>query len=236
MSSTPSRSMKPKVGQAGLSMRTSEGQARIGYYGGCDNTTTGAVSCAGQDIHVFSSEDSQWSDINSCPSARLGAVLAPNYNPLFTGQAFGDQAFLLLGLSPNTNTTDTNGLDNKGEIDVLSIAQGVWSRVLPSCDPSSTPPCPVPREGAAIVSSSRSMAGPASSTASDIIIFGGKDKDGNVLNDAWLLRAVTAQVTYSNQTDWGGLYGNGQLGSGVNANGQGVTIQVCTVPTSRCRV
>jgi hypothetical protein len=70
------------------------------------------------------------------------------------------------------------------------------------------------------------MVGSPSSTSSDIIIFGGKDKDGNVLNDAWLLRAITAQVTYSNQTDWGALYGNGGLASGVNANGQGVTIEV----------
>lgn len=212
-----------RMSQAGLAMRTNEGQAKLGLFGGCTNTDA-KVSCAQQDAYVIVTSDGtsmSWNDIAACPSARLGAVLTPNYNPLFS-----DMAFLLLGLSPDNNSTDTNGLDNRGEIDVLSISQGVWTRVLPSCDPSSNPPCPVPREGAAVVSSANTMAGTASASASDIIIFGGKDKDGNVLDDAWVLRATTAQVTYSNQTNWGAQYGSGTLGSGANTHGQGVTDEV----------
>ena len=66
----------------------------------------------------------------------------------------------------------------------------------------------------------------AASAASDIIIFGGRDKDGNVLNDIWVLRATTAEITYTNQTNWSALYGNGTVGSGPNTNGQGVTVEV----------
>jgi hypothetical protein len=222
---------KPRISQAGLMMRTAEGQAKLGLYGGCISTTESSVSCAQQDSHVImTTSGGQWNDIEACPSARIGAVFVPNLNHLFS-----DMAFLLFGLSPSTNNTDIYELGTRGEIDVLSISQGTWSRVLPSCDPTSTPPCPVPREGAAVVSSANTMAGSsASSDASDIIIFGGKDKDGNVLSDVWILRATTSQITYTNQTNWSGLYGNGVLEGGVNANGQGVTVEVRS--ESNCKV
>jgi hypothetical protein len=223
LASVSSGNATPRISQGGLMMRTSEGEAKLGIYGGCISTADPSVSCAQQDAHVMSTASGgQWNDIEACPSARIGAVFVPNLNHLFS-----DMGFLLFGLSPSTNETDIYDLGTRGEIDVLSVSQGTWSRVLPSCDPTSTPPCPVPREGAAVVSSANTMAGSsASSDASDIIIFGGKDQDGNVLNDVWILRATTAQVTYTNQTDWSALYGNGTLGSGANANGQGVTVEV----------
>jgi hypothetical protein len=62
--------------------------------------------------------------------------------------------------------------------------------------------------------------------ASDTIVFGGRDKDGNYLNDVWLLRATNATITTSNQTDWGPAYGDGVLQSGKFQNGRGVTVQV----------
>lgn len=221
--SVSSGNAKPRVGQAGLVMRTLEGEAKLGMYGGCISTGQSSVSCAQQDAHIVSTASGgQWNDITACPSARIGAVFVPNLNHLFS-----DMGFLLFGLSPATNSTDVYELGTRGEIDVLSLSQGTWSRVLPSCDPSSTPPCPVPREGAAVVSSANTMAGSsAASAASDIIIFGGKDKDGNVLSDAWILRATTAQITYTNQTNWSAQYGNGVLQSGAEANGRGVTVEV----------
>lgn len=193
------------------------------------STTNATVSCAQQDAHIIANTaGGQWNDIAACPSARIGAAFVPNLNHLFN-----DMAFLLFGLSPNTNQGDVSELGSRGEIDVLSISQGIWSRVLPSCDPQSDPPCPIPREGAVVVSSANTVAGSngstAASAASDIVIFGGRDKDGNVLNDAWILRATTAQITYTNQTNWDALYGNGVLGSGVGTNGRGVTVEVCLI-------
>ncbi|KAG8778417.1 hypothetical protein FRC15_010823, partial [Serendipita sp. 397] len=188
--------LNPRLAQAGMVMRTTEGSAKLGLYGGCegDSAPHATVSCAQQDTHVLSTSDSNpvWSSISKCPSARIGAVLVPTLNHLF-----GDMAFLVLGISPNSNTTDAARLNKRGEVDVLSLSQGTWIRVLPSCDPLSDPPCPVPREGAAVVSSSTSMVGSlgGGGVASDMIVFGGKDANGNVLNDVWILRATTAQIT-----------------------------------------
>lgn len=60
------------------------------------------------------------------------------------------------------------------------------------------------------------------SDASDTIVFGGKDASGNYLNEVWLLRAYNGVVTGSNQP-WSG-FGSGNLQSGVNADGEGVTV------------
>jgi hypothetical protein len=58
---------------------------------------------------------------------------------------------------------------------------------------------------------------------SDTIIFGGQDSSGNYLSDMWVLRAYGASVTQSGQ-QWSG-FGNGNLQTGVNANGAGVSVQ-----------
>ena len=182
------------------------------------------MTCAGGDAHavIASTEGNSWSTIAQCPSARYGAVLAQNHNNMFS-----QQVFMLFGLS-DPNQYDDGNLSTHGEIGVLNVDQGVWSRVLPSCDPGNgtgTPECPIPREGAAVISSRTNLIS-GGLDASDIIVFGGRDKDGNYLNDVWLLRATNATITSSNQTDWGPEYGNGVLQTGKFQNGQGVTIQV----------
>jgi hypothetical protein len=53
-------------------------------------------------------------------------------------------------------------------------------------------------------------------------VFGGQDASGNYLNEVWLLRAYNGVISHSDQ-HWSG-YGNGNLQTGVNANGQGVTV------------
>ncbi|PVG03601.1 hypothetical protein CPB86DRAFT_804086 [Serendipita vermifera] len=217
--------LTPRHSLAGLMRRMNEGQAKLGLYGGCTSASENGVSCAEQDAYVISTTSPTWNSIPKCPSARIGGSLVPTYNSLFD-----DMAFLVLGLAPAGNTTDDYALNQRGEIDVLNLSSGTWSRVLPSCDPSSNPPCPIPREGAAVVSSANSMAasaGGALSASSDILIFGGKDAQGNVLNDLWILRATTALITHTNQTDWG-PQATEALGSGVNTNGQGVTVEFLT--------
>ena len=67
------------------------------------------------------------------------------------------------------------------------------------------------------------LVGSSRALYSDTIIFGGQDGSGNYLSDMWILRAYGASVSQSGQ-QWSG-YGNGQLQSGVNANGAGVTVQ-----------
>jgi len=54
-------------------------------------------------------------------------------------------------------------------------------------------------------------------------IFGGQDANGNFLSDVWLLRAYTGVITPSNLT-WTG-FGDGNLKTGVEADGSGVLVQ-----------
>ena len=82
---------------------------------------------------------------------------------------------------------------------------------------------PSPREGAVAFSSAHALVGADPSVGSDILIFGGQDKDGNYLNELWLLRGYSASLTESNAT-WSG-FGDGLLGGGEDASGTGVTIQ-----------
>jgi hypothetical protein len=54
-------------------------------------------------------------------------------------------------------------------------------------------------------------------------VFGGQDSEGNIVSEVWLLRAYAGAVTSPNVT-WSG-YGNGQLQTGISANGSGVRVQ-----------
>lgn len=111
---------------------------------------------------------------------------------------------------------------------MFTLTPGAWARVLPSGDPGSNgrPKYPVPRQGAAALSWSQPLVGDTSIAASDTIIFGGRDAAGNYLSDVWLLRAYNATLTRTNQT-WSG-YGSGSLGTGIRANGAGVTVEYMT--------
>ena len=109
--------------------------------------------------------------------------------------------------------------------DVLDINGGSWARVLPSGDPGSTGAVtyPQPRSGAASISFPSGLVGSSRGLYSDTIIFGGKDGSGQYLSDMWVLRAYGASVTQSGQ-QWSG-FGGGNLQTGVNANGAGVSVQ-----------
>ena len=52
-------------------------------------------------------------------------------------------------------------------------------------------------------------------------MFGGQDASGKYLSEIWFLRAYNGVITSSGES-WGG-FGNGQLQSGPNASGAGVT-------------
>ena len=111
---------------------------------------------------------------------------------------------------------------------MLDINGGSWARILPSGDPGSTGNVtfPEPRSGAASISFPIGLVGSSRGSYSDTIIFGGQDSSGNYLSDMWVLRAYGASVTQSGQ-QWGG-FGNGNLQTGVNANGAGVSVQYIT--------
>lgn len=111
---------------------------------------------------------------------------------------------------------------------MLDINGGSWARILPSGDPGSTGNVtyPRPRSGAASISYPIGLVGSSRLSYSDTIIFGGQDSSGNYLSDMWVLRAYGASVTKSGQ-QWSG-FGSGNLQTGVNANGAGVSVQYIT--------
>jgi hypothetical protein len=111
---------------------------------------------------------------------------------------------------------------------ILDINAGTWSRILPSGDPgtSGNVAFPSPREGAAVLSFPTNLVGNTKTTASDTIVFGGRDATSKYLSEVWLLRAYNGAVTSSNQK-WSG-FGDGKLQTGVNANGAGVVMQYMT--------
>lgn len=86
----------------------------------------------------------------------------------------------------------------------------------------------MPREGAVSVSYPQALVGFQGSRTkvSDTIIFGGRDASGNYLSDVWLLRAYNGAISQSNQK-WSG-FGSGNLQSGINADGEGVTVTYIT--------
>lgn len=102
---------------------------------------------------------------------------------------------------------------------------GQWARILPAGDPAGGQVSyPSPRQGAVAVGYPRALVGPESSrdSASDTIVFGGRDASGNYLSDIWLLRSYNGVITQSNQ-HWSG-YKSGNLQTGITADGEGVTV------------
>ena len=109
---------------------------------------------------------------------------------------------------------------------VLDVGAGTWARVLPAGDPKSgSPTFPTPREGAAALSIPSALVGDVVS-ASDTIVFGGRDANGSYLNDIWILRAYNGTISQSGD-HWAG-FGNGQLETGISASGSGVLVQYQT--------
>lgn len=109
----------------------------------------------------------------------------------------------------------------------MNVETGDWSRILPAGDPgtSGTPTFPTPREGAVAYSFSEALVGSNRQGAADTIVFGGQDENGTYLNEVWILRAYNGVITASNSS-WGAP--SGQLQTGINANGAGVSNQYLT--------
>ncbi|TDL29386.1 hypothetical protein BD410DRAFT_779784 [Rickenella mellea] len=198
---------------------------KIVAVGGCTNSAIHDNSCAQQDSYVMDITSTNSISPPGCPAARVGPALVPNYNTLST--SFKSQAFMILGTFNSTLWNDGNGL-TKGEVDVLDTDTGVWTRLLPSGDPGSgsTPKFPTPREGASALSYPLALVGNARTTSADTIVFGGKDANGNYLQDVWILRAYLGSVSKTNES-WSG-FGDGNLQSGTNASGTGVRVQYVT--------
>ncbi|KAF5363772.1 hypothetical protein D9756_000638 [Leucocoprinus leucothites] len=188
---------------------------------GCGMTQPN-TSCAQQDSFVLNIERSSGISPGACPAPRLRPAVVANLNPF--SSSFASQVFMLVGTFNDTQWSDNGGL-SKGEIDILDINTGTWTRALPSGDPgtSGIQAFPSPREGAAVLSYQTGLVGSARNSSADTILFGGRDGSGRYLSEVWLLRAYKGSITPSN-LHWEG-FGNGHLSTGVGADGSGVTVQ-----------
>ena len=210
-------------------------------FSGCIGTPNPNPSCAQQYSYVTDAGTDLSVSPAVCAVPRIGAAVVANRNTF--SSSFDSQVFVLLGLFNSSLWDDGGGLQ-KGEVvsrnnfsfpsshihttvakDVLDINGGAWARILPAGDPGLTGNVafPQPRSGAASISWSTGLVGSSRGSYSDSIIFGGQDDSGTYLSDIWVLRAYDASVTQSGQ-QWSG-FGNGNLQTGVNANGAGVSVQ-----------
>lgn len=199
---------------------------------GCNTTADSSNTCAQSTSYIVNAGPSP-SEITPppCPAARYGGALV--FNPSAASSSFASQVFLILGTFDSAYWDDQGGL-RRGEISILDTETGAWSRVLPAGDPgtSGVPTFPTPREGAVAYSFSEALVGSNRSGAADTIVFGGQDENGTYLDEVWILRAYNGVVTASNSS-WGGP--SGQLETGVDANGAGVTIQYMTQCASQLK-
>jgi hypothetical protein len=150
--------------------------------GGCSVSPTANASCAEQDAYVINPQTNSRIAPGPCPAPRTNGILTPNLNEFSSN--FASQAFLLLGTFDRTLWYDDGGL-LRGEVAVLDVNTGSWSRVLPSGDPGTTgrQSFPSPREGASVFSSPTGLVGLSRSGVSDAIIFGGRDASGTYLSE-----------------------------------------------------
>ncbi|KAJ7591083.1 hypothetical protein C8J56DRAFT_1003660 [Mycena floridula] len=192
--------------------------------GGC-STLSNNDSCATGDSYIINTQTRTANTPGSCPAPRKGASLIPNLNT--NSASFATQVFLLLGTFDQSEWSDDGALE-KGEVDILDVDTGTWSRILPSGDPGTSGHAtyPVPREGAAVISSPGPLVGSSRESLSDTMIFGGRDSSGKYLDDIWVLRSYGGVITPSNQ-HWTG-FGNGVLQTGIGATGAGVTSSYIT--------
>ncbi|KAI0307109.1 hypothetical protein B0F90DRAFT_1622168 [Multifurca ochricompacta] len=191
-------------------------------FGGCIATPNPNPSCAQPYSYVTDASTGLSVSPAICAVPRIGAAVVANKN-MFSS-SFNSQVFVLLGLFNSSLWNDGGGLQ-KGEVGVLDINGGSWARILPAGDPGKTGKVsfPQPRSGAASISFPSGLVGSSRALYSDTMIFGGQDGSGNYLSDMWILRAYGASVSQSGQ-QWTG-FGNGQLQTGVDANGAGVSVQ-----------
>ncbi|KZV76045.1 hypothetical protein PENSPDRAFT_727607 [Peniophora sp. CONT] len=192
---------------------------KIITYGGCESSASPDASCATQDAYILDTSTGGSISPAGCAAPRLNPAIVANMNGASSN--FNTQVLVMLGTFNSTLWDDGNGLEKNGE-DILDVGGGTWTRVLPSGDPSSSPNYPTPRQGAAALSFNGGLVGSSRSSYSDVIVFGGQDASGHYLSDVWILRTYSGSISSSGQ-HWSG-FGNGDLQSGVSANGQGVVV------------
>ncbi|KAG6880048.1 hypothetical protein C0992_007365 [Termitomyces sp. T32_za158] len=190
--------------------------------GGCSSPSEKDTCAEEQDSYVIDTQRLMVTSLSVCPAPRTGPVLVRNSNG-FTS-TFTSQVYLLLGTLNETRWNDDGGLGN-GEVAVVDIQTGTWSRILPSGDPGSSGQVtfPSPRKGSAAFSYPQALVGSSRNISSDTLVFGGQDSSGNLLSEMWLLRAYNGLVSPS-QNSWSG-FGDGHLQTGIDANGAGVSVK-----------
>lgn len=214
------------LGNAGYSINQASTvvQSSLISVSGCNTTDHSNESCAEGNSYIMNVGSNSETSPPACPAPRYGGALVPNMSP--ASPSYSTQLFLMLGTFNSTMWDDQGGLKH-GEVAVLDIGTGDWSRVLPAGDPGEdgVQTFPTPREGAVALSYSQALFGSDKSVASDTIVFGGQDESGEYLREVWILRAYNGSISSSNGS-WGAP--TGALSTGIDANGANVTIQYMT--------
>ncbi|RUS14006.1 hypothetical protein BC937DRAFT_94478 [Endogone sp. FLAS-F59071] len=178
---------------------------RLVIYGGQNANNSYLSDGYALDITGSGTLQANWKPLSLCPSPRRDATLAAH--PLASMAQFANQVILFGGVNaPGYRNAQA------GEVAVVDIEGGGWQIVVPAPD-SASPGFPPLRAGAVMVSLPNFAVGSSSTTAADILLFGGQELTSNssvgtdsvtMLGDLWILRvwsdAIPAGTALSNTT------------------------------------
>ncbi|RUS20229.1 hypothetical protein BC938DRAFT_475596 [Jimgerdemannia flammicorona] len=183
---------------------------RLVIYGGQNGTNTADHYLRDGYALTISTTGTQsaWKPLGVCPSPRRGAAMA--MHPLTSIPQFANQAVLFGGVGG-----PFYGNGRTGEVALVDIETGDWQSVIPAPD-SASPGYPPPRAGAGMVTLPKVAIGSSTTTAADILVFGGQqlvanadngtipttgtETLGDMLADFWILRIWTDIMPTSNTT------------------------------------
>ncbi|KAH9814719.1 hypothetical protein DFH28DRAFT_928824 [Melampsora americana] len=162
-------------------------------------------------VTLNSSTTSSWQSFNYCPAPRIGGTMVPNRN---TFDSSYSQQVIMIGGRPDLENWNDQGGSGLGEVDVLDVSSGTWSRVIPAQKDGEKFR---QKEGVIALALGHSIGATSSSNgATDILVYGGIDvATGEASSELWVLR----------------LHGGRMTGNGTTSGVQMSYLPSCVTPT-----
>lgn len=139
---------------------------------------------------------SSWQSFNYCPAPRIGGTMVPNRN---TFDSSYSQQVIMIGGRPDLENWNDQGGSSLGEVDVLDLTSGTWSRVIPAQKENEKF---TQKEGVIALALGHNIGATSSSNGTtDILVYGGIEvSTGQASNELWVLRLHGAKMTGNGTT------------------------------------
>ncbi|EGG08833.1 uncharacterized protein MELLADRAFT_77272 [Melampsora larici-populina 98AG31] len=164
-------------------------------------------------VTLNTTSTSSWQSFNYCPAPRIGGTMVPNRN---TFDSSYSQQVIMIGGRPDLENWNDQGGSNLGEVDVLDLSSGTWSRVIPAQKEGERF---TQKEGVMALALGHNVGATSSSNGTtDILVYGGIDvSTGQASNELWVLR----------------LHGGRMTGNGTTLGVQMSYLPSCVTPTPK---